>query len=408
MKKADQVDITDLVARQGASKSSEREEPQLEGLANAKQQATESGQRRGNAGDAGQEAVRESPGTSGSGGAAGSSTDAQYIHYGQELAALFKDRGVHPVVIVGGRGSGKTTLLASLLRYSQFSAEASGSSTLMEDLYPTGSSIWERQLSWARQLVERTAPRLESSYAPPPTKTAEPFFVPIRFVRTNGESTALAFLESAGELYMLQEEGESPHKKFHNLLAGFLTSYTGSISSLYVMPLVSGEGSNNGALESPRSLEMSERDQAMFGVLNQYLQQRKALFHKDRHLLLMTKWDAQFNTITDPELLDPQDSRITRLFEERYPRTWARYANLPVIDEGGRPKFSFYSAGMMHDSRVLATAVEDRPRLNFFPRKLLDWLWEGATGRALYPDVRPGKRTLISKMADWLRGKKSA
>src|SRR5688572_16504725 len=40
----------------------------------------------------------------------------EQIVLGQELAALFKNAGVHPVLIFGSRGSGKTSMLASLFR----------------------------------------------------------------------------------------------------------------------------------------------------------------------------------------------------------------------------------------------------------------------------------------------------
>jgi ABC-type oligopeptide transport system ATPase subunit len=327
-------------------------------------------------------------------------------HTGQELAALFKDRGVHPIIVVGGRGSGKTTMLASLLKYAQFAVEASGSIVLMEDLYPSGNTLWEEQLSWARQLVDRTATNLENSFVPPATK-AFPFFVPIEFIRTNGESAKFAFLESSGEFYMLKDGGDSPHKRFPAVLESFLSSFSGPLSAMYVLPMVSGETSQNGALESPKSVEMTERDHAMFGVIDQYIKCRRATFHNDRHLLLLTKWDAQFSSMSHQDLI-PSSERIKEDFANRYPKAWARFSSLPIPEGLGRKRYSIYSAGMMYGSRVLATAAEDRPRFDYFPRKVWDWVWEGATGRILYEDVRPPKPDIITRLANWLRGKGNA
>jgi hypothetical protein len=333
------------------------------------------------------------------------SDEGRYVQAGQELAALFKDRDVHPVVVVGSRGSGKTTILASLLKYAMFSVEAGGTATLMDDLYPGDSEIWKEQLNWARQLVEKTVASFDNSFAPPPTKTSEPFFVPITFTQSDGRLAKVAFLESMGEFYMLQENGDSPHKKFHTLLGSFLNSYTGEISVLYIAPVVTGEVSSNGALESPSSKEMTARDLAMFGVIGQYINQRRGMFNRDRHLLLMSKWDVLFKTLSEPDLVDPPPDRIESVLASRYPKTWAKFSNIPMNEAVGNKRFSAYSAGMMFESRVLAASAEDRPKMEKFPRKLWDWLWMGATGTHLFVEFSPRKPNLLDRMIGWLRGR---
>src|SRR5688572_24786566 len=56
------------------------------------------------------------------------------VRLGQELAALFKDNQVHPILIFGSRGSGKTTLLASLFRYMQ-QPQSHATLSLHDDLF---------------------------------------------------------------------------------------------------------------------------------------------------------------------------------------------------------------------------------------------------------------------------------
>jgi hypothetical protein len=333
------------------------------------------------------------------------SDEGRYIQAGQELAALFKDRNVHPVVVVGSRGAGKTTILASLLKYAMFSVDAGGTATLMEDLYPGNSEIWKGQLIWAKQLVEKTVASFDNSFAPPPTTTSEPFFVPITFTQSDGRFANIAFLESMGELYMLQESGDSPHKKFHSLLASFLNSYTGEISILYVAPVVTGEVSSNGALESSSSKEMTARDLAMFGVIGQYISQRRGMFNRDRHLLLMSKWDVLFKTLSEPDLVDPPPERIELVLAARYPKTWAKFSSIPMTEPAGSKRFSVYSAGMMFESRVLAASSEDRPKMDRFPRKVWDWLWLGAVGTHLFSEFTPRKPNPLDRMINWLRGR---
>jgi hypothetical protein len=330
----------------------------------------------------------------------------RYIQAGQELAALFKDRNVHPVIVVGGKGAGKTTLLASLLRYSRFTQDAGGTVSLMTDLYPAHDPIWGAQLQWARQLLEQTVASFDHAKGPAATRTAEPFFVPVTFTLRSGVSARVAFLESMGELYALDrtEKALSIHKPFHALLGSFLNSFTGGLSVLYVAPLIVGDAGADGAIEGSSSPGMLDSDQALFGVLEQYVNQRKGAYHRDRHLLLMTKWDVRFRSLSDPDLLDPPQDLIESVFQERYRKTWAQFHGLAFEGSSGNKRYSVYTAGAMRGDKVLATSIEDRPVVDRFPRKLWDWIWQGATGTDLYADMRPNPPNAIDKMIRWLRG----
>jgi len=333
------------------------------------------------------------------------STEGRYVQAGQELAALFKDKRVHPVIIVGGSGTGKTTLLASLFRYLRFTEGSGCVVNVMRDLYPAGHDFWQRQLEQAEQLVETTVVGFSQSNAPPSTLIKEPFFIPVTVRKSDNEEIRLAFMESSGELYQLEKSGSSPHKRFHALLGSLLNSFTDPVSIIYVAPLVSGEATANGALESSQTKEMVERDIAMFGVMNQYTEQRKGAYHNDRHLLLMTKWDVQFKTLSEPDLVDPFAERIADAFRERYPKTWALFSQLPFQEGTGKKRFAVYSAGAMFESRVLAASAADRPRLDRFPRKLWHWLWKSASGGILYPPEEPRKPNLLDRMVAWLQGR---
>jgi hypothetical protein len=322
---------------------------------------------------------------------------------GQELAALFKDAGVHPVLIFGSRGSGKTSMLASLFRYMQLEV-AQATLSLNESLLPTDDPKWNPHAQLARQLYYGKVLDFIKRRAPPATQELTPFFIPVTLTRTSGEEARFAFLEGKGEWYMPNETADVPFKPFHGLLQGLLQNYNSEASVIYAAPYTTGVLSRGGAVESAGNANMQRSDLGLLGVINEYVNLRRATFHRDRHLFLLTKWDMYCDGLSDPAFQHPPGEALQGVIRERFPLAWARFQNLNFQGSAQNKMYSSYSAGLIDDLTVLSPAQSDSDIVDFYPRKLWDLLYEHHTGTPLYPDVRPRRPSLIDRFIQMIRG----
>jgi hypothetical protein len=321
------------------------------------------------------------------------------LQMGKELAAILKDRGVYPVFIFGSKGSGKTSLIASLFKYMRDRQEADATIELVEDLFPESDPRWERRVHWSRDIFYKKVFAYIDRVAPPSTQEDLPFFIPVKISTKNSGDAYFAFLEGKGEWYQPDFSADVPFKKFKGFVQGVLQAFNGAAAVVYVAPYVT-ESAEEGASDK----RIKDSDLGLLGVIGEYTSSRKALFHQDHHLFLMTKWDVYCHSIATDQFSDPDGEEIQRVFADRYQLSWTKYVNLSISDHMANKSYSTYCAGVMDGATIVKPAAEDEARVSFFPRKLWDTLFQGATGKVLYQDVQPRPLSLVERLLRLLRG----
>lgn len=322
---------------------------------------------------------------------------------GQELAAIFKDASVHPVLIFGSKGSGKTSLLASLFRYQQLDT-AEATLALNEDLLPADKPEWQAHSALARRLYYGKVLDFIKRKAPPATLDETPFFIPVTLTRTTGEEARFAFLEGRGEWYMPNEQADVPYRPFQGLLQGLLAHYNHAATVIYVAPYTTGSVTRDGGVDSANNANLHHSDVGLLGAIGEYMSLRRATYHRDYQLFLMTKWDIHCGGIADAAFQHPPTRPFQDVLKERFPLSWARFQNLNFPGSAQNKMYSSYCSGVIDNVTVLSPAQADSPIVDFYPRKLWDLLYENNTGKPLYPDVRPRPPGLLDRFINLLRG----
>jgi len=345
-----------------------------------------------------------SPAQSAESGSLADLDDAAQIQLGRDLAAIFKDKRIHPVFIFGSKGSGKTTFLASLFRYIHLSVESGASISLQDDIFPADDERWRKHATWARDVFYKKVDGVIESVAPGATLEPSPFFVPIKLTRTTGEEVCFAFLEGKGEWYMPDETSEVPYKPFKGLLQGLLQQFSDKATVIYIAPFTTGSYQRGEAMESSRSVDLRKSDKGLVGALNEYIALRRAHFHQDNHLFLMTKWDIFCGGVSSDSFYSPDAEELQQAFSERFELAWTRFQNMEATGLADNKIFSAYCAGIIDEQTVQRPAVDDAAIIDRYPRKIWDWLHKGHVGTPLYADMQPKRPNLIDRFIQALRG----
>ena len=324
-------------------------------------------------------------------------SEEEELQMGKEVAAIFKDKGVHPILIFGSKGSGKTSLIASLLKYMRDRSEAAASIELAEELFPENDPKWTRRIEWARNVYFKTGFQfIVDRLAPHTTMESQPFFIPVRLTLKNGTFSYFAFLEGKGEWYMPDYDAQVPFRKFKGFIQGLLQSFSNTCTVLYVAPFVTEDKD-----EGPNAKGLRLSDVGLLGAISEYAGIRKAMFHQDHHLFLVTKWDICCDSIASEKFIDPDEDEVQDVLRERYQLAWTKYLNLSLPVEN--KSYSSYCSGVMDGRTVSAPAAEDSDRIALFPRKLWDNIYQNATKRVLYEDVQPREPGFLDKLLRLLR-----
>jgi hypothetical protein len=331
-------------------------------------------------------------------------SDADQAKIGGELATLFKDNNVHPVFIFGSKGSGKTSLLASLFRYIQLSVDSHAAISLIDDIFPATDEKWRKHATWARDVYYKKVNDSIDSMAPAATLEPSPFFVPVKLKLKTGKEAKFAFLEGRGEWYMPDESAEVPFKPFKGLLQGVLQQFNGKASVVYVAPFTTGGYARTDAAEGSRSADLRKSDLGLVGAINEYISLRRAHFHQDNHLFLMTKWDIFCRGIAGGSFYSPHSDEIQEVFSERFELAWTRFQNLEVSGVNQNKTYSAYCAGVIDGLSIQRAAQEDVAVIDRYPRRIWDWLYQCHTGGVLYEDMQPRRPSILDRFLATLRG----
>jgi len=329
--------------------------------------------------------------------------EAEQLQLGKEIGNIFKDQNIHPVFIFGSKGSGKTSILASLFRYIQYTERSQATITFNTDVFPKGEVRWDDQNGWAEALFFKKVFDYIGNRAPETTQEANPFFVPVTLTTPSGGDIKFAFLEGKGEWYQPDPNplATIPFKKFKGFVQGVLQQFNAPASIIYVAPYTTGFAAN----ENPKSDNLRKSDLGLLGALDEYAYLRKAFLHQDNHLFLVTKWDVYCGGISVDAFTEPYGDEIIDVLRERFPLAWAKYQNMNLSSIAQNKTFSAYCSGLIDDKTVISPAEEDNEKIDFYARKMWDWLYNNHTGLTLYPDVKPKPEGFFQKIITLLRGR---
>ena len=325
-----------------------------------------------------------------------------------QLASQLKALDFHPVVIVGNSFSGKTSLITSLLAALKLEADWEVGANLKDPVLPQNTDIGRKQHEGATRIFNRVVQEFIAGKGAEKTQTEYPFFIPISLRSGKlGQTLNVAFLESNGETYTPRMDADRFFADLQEVTETFIREFQGGISFIYVLPYtqVNVRGLNEDLADDPNRLRLAEL--AIVGVLQAY-EAIRIDKSKDRHLLLVSKWDAHLEkkkieeSITIGEVLLDTHSDITPFLRGTYPQALASFNALSV--DGPQRQITNYCSGLMTGRKVQPTSAEPEisQAIRSHQKKLWNWIWSSASGYTVSPFPAPAAPSLIDRFFRWL------
>jgi len=334
------------------------------------------------------------------------------IEIGRNLAAIFKQKEIHPVLIFGSKSSGKTMLLASLFKYyhTDDADDADGSiDPCIDAICKSGDDQFdtlEDHLRLANFFLDKIVFRVISGLAAEATLYEIPFFIPVEIKVSKNEPQRYAFLEGKGEWYQPNDnqESESTIKKFKGVICGLLQEYEGPLSVIYVAPCISGGLNSRGDKTSTSEINSHANcDRGLVGAMDEYMRLRGAKCAQDHHLFLISKWDTECGGLSTEEFYSPTNQKINDILENKFNLSWKRFCNNlePRVES---TNYAAYCSGKIVEDKMVRLAKEDAAVVSRYPRRVWHWLHKNKSGKSLYADMIPPTPGIVEKLLAFLRG----
>lgn len=333
---------------------------------------------------------------------------------GSDLASVMQDEGYHPVVLFGTNNSGKTSILMSL--FSTLTSEPSlDTGLILSDPLLGSRNDTGRQLhKEAQHTFDIKTQAFLDGEKIPKTSTRLPFFIPVEFRPPNGRlPVKFAFLESNGEWYrpLISDggklgEADRLYPGLRSEIESFIASFQNGITFIYTAPFTQGEAY---AASENRfdARELRYASLAIKGVLENYDRIRANGRADDKHLMLVTKWDAQSKRSTDrAEGIEEDASKVAAFCHDRYGQALAAFQGLLQQDQR---RLNAYCAGMINEHGLLTLQPGDPVRgvIASYPVRLWTYLYRNARMAAgdipSDPWPRPGK-SIFQYILDLISG----
>lgn len=339
---------------------------------------------------------------------------------GVDLARAMEDEGYHPVILFGTNNSGKTSILMSLF-----------ATITNEPMLNTGLSLCDPILGSHARIAKELHREAEHSFQVKTqaflagekidkTSTKFPFFIPVDFRPPDGRpSVKFAFLESNGEWYRPENsDGRSMSQvdKLYPALRGeiesFIANYQGGITFIYAAPVTQTEvyaASEN----THDSKEVGYACLAIKGVMQSYDRIRANGRAQDKHLMLVTKWDAKSARDADrPAGIEEDRHEVEKFVNQRYGQALSAFQGLN-IDPRNR-NINAYCAGMINERGVIRLKSDDFARgvIASYPIRLWTYLYRNALiargdepmGPFHEPPAPPIWKRVLDKLLDGISG----
>lgn len=322
---------------------------------------------------------------------------------GQVLAQHMMEAGYQPVILFGNAASGKTSLILLLL------ATIRTDATLDAGLF-LGEPILDTSKRYGAYLAEQASPffglktqQFIEGTAAPRTVIDLPFIIPLIFRPSGKPEARVALMESNGEWYRADRQANKFFPPLRRQVEDFLRHYAGGILFIHLLPYTQRQqyaadvGGNDAA-------ELEEASLAVSGALQAYEAVRIDK-SADRHLLLVTKWDAHRPVGVDPvdALLDHPDD-VAQVIASRYAQAWSAFKGLALRpDQMG---LNGYCAGQISGGNVIrAGAGDDRGEaIRRYPKGLWRWIYRHTLELAAvapvdpFPTPKPGAFAWVGRL----------
>lgn len=313
-------------------------------------------------------------------------TSGDLSSLGRDLANAMQEGGYHPVVLFGTNNSGKTSILMSLF-----------STLSVEPRLETGLSLCDPLLGArtevARHLHKEAAHTFKIKTEAfligekiPKTSTSLPFFIPVEFRPPDGKPPVkFAFLESNGEWYRpLISDGTSlsdTEKLYPDLrkeIEDFIASYQHGITFIYTAPVTQGEvyAQSDATFDTD---EIRYASMAIRGVLDIYDSIRANGRSEDKHLMLVTKWDAKSARDADRAAgIEEDREALLEFCSRKYNQALAAFQGLNLRPE--QKHINAYCAGMINKTGLINVSADDSVSkiITSYPVRLWEFLYRNA------------------------------
>lgn len=308
---------------------------------------------------------------------------------GIQLAFGVDAAGYHPVVLFGNANSGKTSLLLSLFALLRTEPQLDTGLELGDPIIPVDSLYGEYLSDQAEGFFGRKTQDFIEGRASPKTAIELPFFIPVVFRPEGKPEIRFAFMESNGEWYRPDRSSEKLFPKLRRQIEDFLATYQGPITFIHLLPYTQQAVYVGTGDKLTDEFEMREASLAIAGALYAY---QKARVNKqdDRHLVLVTKWDAHDRQeLNRADVLQHTGNEAADFANERYAQAMAVFRGLGL--QGHQQKLNAYCSGIMAGQNVTMPKRDDELReavLNY-PMQLWRWLYRSTLEQLSEQPVDP-------------------
>lgn len=326
-----------------------------------------------------------------SGGARADVDEEEIKRLGAHLASALHEGGYHPVILFGTNASGKTSLLLSLLSTLMSEPQLETGLALCDPILGTESRIGRGLHEEARQLFDVKTQAFIEGEKIPATRLPLPFFIPVE-VRPSGKMPMrFAFLESNGEWYRPARKkgsvasGEKLYEPLREELEDFIASFQGAITFIYLTPYTQLEVYSDKETNADNE-EVLNASLAISGVLRAYDRIRAVQRENDRHLMLVTKWDAHSaRDVNRAEGIEEDRAALTDFCARKYNRALADFQLLKLAPE--QRQLNAYCSGIINERGLLQQRHDDDVRdvIRRYPIRLWSWLYGNALQAANEP-----------------------
>jgi hypothetical protein len=294
---------------------------------------------------------------------------------GLQLSIGLEEGGYHPVILFGNRASGKTSLLLSLISLLRTETDLHCGLRLGEPILSTGSTYGKEINREAEAFWGKKTQDFINGKASPRTTLEAPFFVPLVLSPEGKTELRFAFMESNGEWYQPDRGSERLFKPLPKQIETFIVTFQGPITFLHLLPYTQSPVYSTDVDRVGDAMEIEDASIAIKGALDQYRKIRPNT-QDDRHLMLVTKWDAHApDKVPKIEILvnpgrDPEDFAANR-----YAQAVAAFQSLPL--RADQRQFSAYCSGLIAGNKLNMPKRGEplRDAILSYPENLWTWLY---------------------------------
>ena len=304
------------------------------------------------------------------------------------LAEQMNERGYHPVILFGSSNSGKTSMLLSLFAAATTQVELQVGVHLNDSIISANSTYGEYLRNSSRNFFQSQLTNFIEGKAAQNTLIKFPFFVPIDFTSSNGETVKIAFMEGNGEWFQPKrgEDGSIFTANLNPAIELFIRSFQSGISFIYVLPFTQRESGQSDGYSLDEDISRKDAGLAIKGVIEQYRDVRAGKTSDDRHMMLVTKWDARFDprNVEGDDLQDVLQQSVDEV--KVYLENNAHYRTAVVAFQS-LADVKIKNVRNYCSGRIRGKAIDWPTRdhdnyeaINSFPIELWKWVYSGACG----------------------------